>query len=132
MAMTIAAPPIRLTEPRPGGIGAVPAERALRAAGTVLLGLFIALIGFDLMQPSPYDFLAGPVILVWLVIGVRLPRNAFLLMALLLLLCLGVFLSLVPHLDRPDSVFWAAISLYLAVTAVFFAPLLAGATGRRG
>jgi hypothetical protein len=129
--MTIAAPPIRLTEPRPGGIGAVPAERALRAAGTVLLGLFIALIGFDLLQPSPYDFLAGPVILVWLVIGVRLPRNAFLLMALLLLLCLGVFLSLVPHLDRPDSVFWAAISLYLAVTAVFFAMLFADDTERR-
>jgi hypothetical protein len=129
--MTIAAPPIRLTGPRPGGIGAVPAERALRAAGTVLLGLFIALIGFDLMQPSPYDFLAGPVILVWLVIGVRLPRNAFLLMALLLLLCLGVFLSLVPHLDRPDSVFWAAISLYLAVTAVFFAMLFADDTERR-
>jgi hypothetical protein len=115
----------------PARLGQIPARRALESAGYVLFGLFIFLIGFDLIQPSPYDYLAGPVIFFWLVLGVRLPRSAFLFVALLFLLCLGVFLSLIPHLDRGDSVFWAAISLYLAITAVFFTMFFSEDSARR-
>ena len=125
-AAVAAAPALRAS-----GIGAVPVARALDAAASALLAVFVVLIGFDLTQPAPYDLLAGPVILLWLARGIRLPRSAFVLVALLLLLCLGVFLSLVPHLDRPDSVLWAVISLYLAITAMFFATVFSEDSERR-
>jgi len=107
---------LRSTEARGRGS----AHRALEPAGYALFGFWVFLIGFDLTQPSAYDFVAGPVILLWLVLGLRLPRSALLFVGLLLALCVSVFLSLVPHLDRPESVFWVAITLYLAFTAVFF------------
>ncbi|HYI89142.1 MAG TPA: O-antigen ligase domain-containing protein, partial [Beijerinckiaceae bacterium] len=125
-AAVAAAPALRAS-----GIGAVPVARALDAAASALLAVFVVLIGFDLTQPAPYDLLAGHVILLWLARGIRLPRSAFVLVAFLLLLCLGVFLSLVPHLDRPDSVFWAVISLYLAITAMFFATVFSEDSERR-
>ena len=73
-AAVAAAPALRAS-----GIGAVPVARALDAAASALLAVFVVLIGFDLTQPAPYDLLAGPVILLWLARGIRLPRSAFVL-----------------------------------------------------
>ncbi len=115
----------------PGDLGRVSARRLLEAAGYALFGLLIFLIGFDFTQPAAYDFVAGPVILLWVVLGLRLPRSALLFVALLFGLCLSVFLSLVPHLDRPSSVFWAAISLYLAITSLFFVMFFSEDSERR-
>lgn len=69
--------PAPVTAPLPGaaaardGLSGVPAALVLRRFGYALLALMIASIGFDLTEPAPYDVLAVPVILVWLVIGVR-------------------------------------------------------------
>jgi len=113
------------------GIGGIPANRAFEAVGYGLFGVLIFLIGLDFIQPAPYDLMASPVILLWLTLGLSVPRSSFLFVALLFVLCLGIFLSLVPHLDRSDSVFWAVISLYLALTAVFFAMFFSEDSERR-
>jgi hypothetical protein len=113
------------------GLGRVPAGQALRRAGHGLFWLLIVLIGFDLVEPAPYDFVAAPVILLWLALGLRLSRHAVLFVALLLLYRLGVFLAVVPHLDQRVSVMWTVTSVYLMMTGIFFVMFFSDETLRR-
>jgi len=103
----------------------------LQALGYLIFGLLIVLIGFDLQQPSPYDFLAPAVMLLWLAMGVKVPRSSIFFFALLLTYGLSLVLALVPYLDNPKSVEWVGISLYLIITAVFFTMFFSEETQRR-
>jgi hypothetical protein len=129
--------PAPVTAPLPGaaaardGLSGVPAALVLRRFGYALLALMIASIGFDLTEPAPYDVLAVPVILVWLVIGVRPSRHTLVFIVLLLLYRLGVVLAVIPHLDRPASTLWTAVSVYMMATGIFFAMLFSDETLRR-
>jgi O-antigen ligase len=109
-----------LPEPFLRPFGRIPAWRAVEATGYGLFGVFVFLIGFDLTEPSPYDLLVPLVILLWLALGVRLPRAAVVFVGLLLIYALGLVLGLIPHLNDTRSITWVAISAYLLVTAVFF------------
>jgi hypothetical protein len=117
--------------PPQGGLGRLPAMRVLEGVGHALFAILIFLLAFDVREPSPYDVLAAPTILLWLALGVRMPRDALLLVALLLVYCLGLMLALVPHMDQRLSTTWAAASAYLVVTAVFFAMFFSDDTARR-
>jgi hypothetical protein len=120
------APPVRH-----GSLGRIPARHALEAIGYGLFALMILLIGIDVSQPAPYDFVALPVMLFWLALGLRLPKQAVFFVGLLLIYLIGVFFATMPYLDQPDSVTWAVISLYLCATAVFFMMFLSEDTHRR-
>jgi hypothetical protein len=114
-----------------GGLGRVSARRAFAAIGYGLFALLIFLIAFDVSAPSPYDVVALPVMLLWLALGIGIPRRAILFVALLLIYCLGIFLATIPYLDQRDSTIWAITSLYLAITAIFFLMFFGDETGRR-
>jgi hypothetical protein len=111
--------------------GRLSAGRAFQGVGYSLIGGFHFLLAFDIGEPSPYDFLAAPTILLWLALGLRMSRDAVLFVALLLVYCLGLFLALIPNLDQPLSVKWVATSGYLIVTAVFFVMFFSDDTERR-
>jgi hypothetical protein len=116
---------------RSGGLGQLPTYRALETIGYALFGLFVFLIGFAMVEPSPYDFMAILVILFWLAMGARVPRSSVLFLAVLLVYCLGILFAVIPLLHEPESVRWALISLHLAVTAVFFVMFFSDDSTRR-
>jgi hypothetical protein len=111
--------------------GRVPAQRALERIGYALVALTIACIGIAYPEPSPYDIAAVPTILLWLLLGLRVPRSALLFFGLLLVYHVSLFMALVPHLHQRASVTWTASSAYLMVTAVFFAMFFCEETSRR-
>jgi hypothetical protein len=103
----------------------------LHRLGYALVWLMIALIGFDLTEPAPYDLLVLPTILLWFLLGLRVSRYAVAFVALLLLYRVGVVLAVIPYLDQRVSVTWTAVSLYLMITGIFFVMFFSDDTLRR-
>ncbi len=126
--MTAAAlPQVRAAPGRPP----VPAIRAIKGFGYFLFALFIFFICFTFLRPSPYDFIAVPAMALWLALGIRLHRSSLPFVALLLLYNLGLFIALIPYPDEPRPVEWTYQSIYLMVTAIFFAMFFSCETERR-
>ena len=84
-----------------------------------------------LIEPSPYDFASVVLIGLWFGGGFAVSRTLLPFLGLIFLYNFGGFLALVPHLDEPDPRLFMLQSLYLAVTAVFFALFFGQNTVRR-
>jgi O-antigen ligase len=110
-----------------------PATRGLRVASVqaAALFLFMAVSGFALIEPSPYEFGFCIVAALFLITGLKATRYLVVLAALLLLYNIGGFLSLIPFMDEELSVRFIAISFYLMFTAVLFAALMHENTAHR-
>lgn len=98
----------------------LPARRVAVAGASALFALFVFFICFTFLRPSPYDFLAGPVMLVWLCLGLRFDRAALPVAVLLALYHLGLLTALLPYLSEPDPTLWTSQSFYLLTTCIFF------------
>ncbi|HYC24453.1 MAG TPA: O-antigen ligase family protein [Roseiarcus sp.] len=90
-----------------------------------LLWLFVASGAIGSIEPSPYDAMFVVVALVFGFSSLTLDRAMAPLIVGLSCLNAGGALALTPFIDDRDSVMFSAISLYVAVTAVFFAALVA-------
>lgn len=86
-------------------------------------------IGF--IEPSPYEIAFVLTLGVFALCGMRVSIKLLPLIALLLLYNLGGGLSLIPWLDEEASVRFIAVSVYLMITAIFFAVVMADDTSRR-
>lgn len=113
------------------GLGALPLRLAAERAGLALFAIMLVAGCLTFMQPSPYDFVAIPTIGIWLCLGVRLHRGALVFLVLLVLYHLGLGIALVPHLGEPVSFEWTYQSVYLMITAIFFAMFFADETASR-
>lgn len=94
-------------------------------AGFVFLG-FIAIV-----EPSPYDLAFFVILPLWFLGGFKVHRSIVVLAAALFVYDLGGFISLVPHLDETDPRVFMLLSLYLAMSSIFFAIYLAEDSERR-
>jgi hypothetical protein len=112
---------------RPG----LPAIRLVEAFAYALLAAFIFFICFTFLRPSPYDFFAIPAMALWFCLGIRLHRSSVTFVALLLAYHLGLLISLLPYFDEPRTVEWTYQSVYLMLTAIFFAMLFSDDTAKR-
>lgn len=99
--------------------------------GHALFALFILCSSFAFIEPSPYDLLAPLTIVLWLALGTKISVHHLVLISMLLFYNLGGFISLVPVLDDKDSVVFAVLSLYLAITGLFFAMFFREKTEQR-
>ena len=81
---------------------------------------FVALI-----EPSPYEIAFLLVLLVFALTGIRFSQKLLPLALLLLLFNLGGTFSLIPWMDEPDSVRFVAVSVYLMITAIVLAAIMA-------
>ena len=97
--------------------------------GAVAVMVFCGAIA--LVEPSPYDFASFVAIPLWFLGGFTLQPLALLFAALIFFYNLGGFISLLPHLDETLPTTFMLQSLYLAVTAVFFAAFFGEDTERR-
>lgn len=85
--------------------------------------LFAALIFcgmISLIEPSPYDFLSIPTILLFLFSGVRVHRAVLPIIGLWIVFEIAGFAALMPYWDQHDPRTYQLQSLYLVVTTIFF------------
>ena len=96
-----------------------------------MLWLLGASSGFALVEPSPYELVFLLTLFVFAVTGIRFSQKLLPLAVLLLLYNIGGIFSLIPWMESPDSVRFTAVSVYLMITGIFFAAIMAeDATGR--
>lgn len=95
---------------------------ALIRAWAVAFGVF--LLGFVLHEPAPYELYMVALMGVWGLFGLRLSRHVMPLLVLLVLFNIGGLISMtqLPELGRIPL--YLAVSLFLALTAVFFAAIV--------
>ena len=89
------------------------------------LWLLAACSGFALIEPSPYELVFLLVLFVFALTGIRFSQKLIPLALLLLVYNLGGAFSLIPFMDEPPSVRFTAVSVYLMVTCIVVAAIMA-------
>ncbi|HLH48034.1 MAG TPA: O-antigen ligase family protein [Roseiarcus sp.] len=92
-----------------------------------LLWLFVASGALASIEPSPYELMFIPALLAFGWRDLLFDRAMAPLIVGLALFNVGGALSLLPYIDQRESYMFSAISLYISVTAIFFAALVAKA-----
>ncbi|MCV3738222.1 O-antigen ligase family protein [Rhizobium sp. TRM96647] len=94
----------------------------LIASTLVTLGVFLS--GFVISEPAPYELFMVGLIGIWAVLGLRISRSVAPLLALYLAFNVGGMLSLTVMQDMAGGPMYVAVSLFLALSAVFFAAII--------
>ncbi|MGX1790993.1 O-antigen ligase family protein [Bosea sp. NPDC055332] len=89
------------------------------------LWLLTAVSFVALIEPSPYEFVFLIALLVFALTGIRFSQKLLPMALLLLLYNIGGVISLIPWMDEAASVRFTAVSVYLMLTAIFFAAIMA-------
>lgn len=92
---------------------------ALLSTGAVALGVLLS--GFVLNEPAPYELYMCGLLAVWAVFGLRISRIVAVPLTLLVLFNVGGILSIAQMTELRNAPLYIAVSLFLALTAVFFA-----------
>jgi hypothetical protein len=86
---------------------------------------------FVFIEPSPYEFIASFTVLVFVLSGASVNRGVAPLVLALLIINVGYAIAMVPVSNETRIVTWVLVSNFLAVTAMFYAAMLATNTQRR-
>ncbi len=79
---------------------------------------------FFFVEPSPYELMAIATMLVFAVGGLAWRPALMPLVALLTLINVGYAIAVVPVSAEPKSLLWVFVSLFLALTVIFYAALV--------
>ena len=96
-----------------------------------VLWLFLAVSAFASIEPSPYEAMFLVALFVFASGGLRFDRTMAPPIIALALYNAGGLLSLTPWVGESESVTFIAISIYIALTTIFFAALVAAAPAER-
>jgi hypothetical protein len=89
------------------------------------LWLLVACSCIAFIEPSPYEFMFFVVVIVFARGGLQFDQAMIPMIVTLALFNSGGLLALVPWVQERESVTFITISVYIAVTAIFFAALVA-------
>lgn len=93
------------------------------ASWLIAFGVFLS--GFVISEPAPYELLMVVQVALWFLLGLKISRAVAPLLALLLTFNVGGMLSLTVLRDIvTDQVLYVAVSIFLAITAVFYAAII--------
>lgn len=95
---------------------------ALARAGAIGLGVFLS--GFVIREPAPYELYMVGLIGLWALAGLRISRSIAPLLVLLVVFNIGGVVSMTQLADLGDIPLYLAVSLFLALTAVFYAAVV--------
>lgn len=95
---------------------------ALMASGAIAFGVFLS--GFVLREPAPYELFMALLIAVWALFGLTISRAVAPLLALLILFNIGGMISMTQMAELRDTPLYLSVSLFLALTGVFFAAVV--------
>lgn len=100
------------------------AHPGVRLPYSAVLHAFFATLVFcgmiSLIEPSPYDFLSIPTMLLFLFSGFRVHRAVLPIIGLWIVFEAAGFAALMPYWDQHDPRVYQLQSLYLVVTTLFF------------
>lgn len=98
----------------------------VRSAGNGALWFAAFLSGFVIEEPAPYELYMALLTVVWLACGLKLRREFGPLIICLMLYITGGIASIPIANDFGDASMYMAVSGFLAITAIFYAAILAG------
>ncbi|WLR93892.1 O-antigen ligase family protein [Shinella zoogloeoides] len=101
-----------------------PQLAALGILGSLLVFVGVFLSGFVISEPAPYELFMAGLIGLWAIVGLRISRGIAPLLVLLLLFNVGGMLSLTVMKDLSGGPIYVAVSLFLALSSVFFAAIV--------
>ncbi|WP_411035274.1 O-antigen ligase family protein [Shinella sp. BYT-45] len=101
-----------------------PQLAALGVVGSMLVTVGVFLSGFVLSEPAPYELFMAGLIGLWAIVGLRISRGVAPLLVLLVLFNVGGMLSLTVMDDLAGGPMYIAVSLFLALSSVFFAAII--------
>jgi hypothetical protein len=90
-----------------------------------VLWLLTACSGLALIEPSPYELVFLLAVFVFALTGIRFSQKLLPMALLLLLYNIGGTFALIPWMDDAAAVRFTAVSVYLMVTAIFLAAIMA-------
>jgi O-antigen ligase len=97
----------------------------------VLMWLVGASGGIVFIEPAPYEFMVILAMVVFAAIGLSLRLAHLPLIFLLIAYNAGYMIGVLPVAELPDTVQWTAVSMFISITALFFALALVDDTERR-
>jgi O-antigen ligase len=92
---------------------------ALISAGAISLGVLLS--GFVIREPAPYELYMAGLIALWALFGLRISRTVAPLLVLLVAFNIGGMIAMTQMAALKDAPLYIAVSLFLALTGVFFA-----------
>ena len=98
-----------------------PQLATLRLLGSALTAFGVFLSGFVISEPAPYEVVMVVLVAISFLCGLKISRSVGPLLALLLLFNVGGIFSLTVMSDLNDGPMYLAVSLFLALTSVFYA-----------
>jgi O-antigen ligase len=101
-----------------------PQFAALGVIGSLLVAVGVFLSGFVISEPAPYELFMAGLIGLWAIVGLRISRGIAPLLVLLVLFNVGGMLSLTMLDDLSAGPMYIAVSLFLALSSVFFAAII--------
>ena len=101
-----------------------PQRATLRLIGSAAVTVGVFLSGFVISEPAPYELWMAGLVGLWFILGLRISRYTFPLLALLITFNVGGILSLTQMKDLADGPMYVAVSTFLALTAVFYAAII--------
>lgn len=104
------------------------ATESLRA---VLLWLMAFSGGFVFIEPGPYEFIGAATMFLFAVMGMTMRASLAPLVLLLTLLNVGYAVSLFEVTGNMPATIWVLVSVFLSLTAIFFAAMLGDNTEAR-
>lgn len=96
---------------------------------TSAVAVAILLSGFVIREPAPYEIYMAGLIGVWALFGLRIPAAIVPMLALLVVFNIGGMIAMLTMADIAGTPLYLAVSLFLALTAVFFASVTAADPG---
>ncbi|QPC87442.1 hypothetical protein GA830_12315 [Mesorhizobium sp. NBSH29] len=95
--------------------------KLIELISTAAVSLGVLLSGFVLREPAPYELYMAGLIAIWALFGLRLSRPIAPLIVLLVLFNIGGMLAMTQMAEIKDTPLYLAVSLFLAITSIFFA-----------
>ncbi|WP_421591052.1 O-antigen ligase family protein [Shinella sp. M27] len=92
--------------------------------GSMLVTVGVFLSGFVISEPAPYEVFMAGLIGLWAIVGLRISRYIAPLVVLILLFNVGGMLSLTVLDDLSIGPMYIAVSLFLALSSIFFASII--------
>ena len=96
----------------------------MRVVGSICVTLGVFLAGFVISEPAPYELFMAGLVGVWFILGLKLTRQTAPLLALLLIFNVGGMMSVTQMNDLDTAPMYLAVSIFLALTAVFYAAII--------
>lgn len=96
----------------------------LRLLKSFTLGLGVALAGYVINEPAPYELYMVAIIAVWSLLGLRISRTVTPLLVMLVVFNVGGMISMTQMAELKDAPLYICVSLFLAFSAVFYAAVI--------